>query len=288
MTEPPKPRDRSGYRAEDFEQVRSALLTVAVTLGSYMEDLTIVGGIVPALLIDLQGHEDDALHPGTNDLDIALALGLLDNERYAEVSDRLRAEGFEPDRNADGNHTLQRWRLGTLKVTIDFLIEPTGEETAQRIKKLQSDFGAVVTPGLGLAFEDRVQIKIDGATLSGEGVTRTVWVCGAAAFVALKALAFKGRAEPKDAFDLVYVLSRAPGGPAAIANHLHALTDQESVATAMNALDADFGAVGSLGPQRAARFQLSSSAPPDEVDNEAADALGHVADLLAYWRSADN
>lgn len=282
MTEPAKPRDRSGYRPEDVEQVKSALLTVAVTLGSYMDDLTIVGGLVPALLIDLQGEAGDNTHPGTNDLDVALAVGLLDDEQYAEISKRLRAEGFEPDTNSNGNPAPQRWRLGSLKVTIDFLIAPT-DGGAQRIKKLEPDFGAVVTPGLGLAFEDRVDVQLDGATLGGELVTRRVWVCGAAAFTVLKALAIEGRGEPKDAFDLVYVLRYVAGGSSAVADRLRTLRDQASVGAAIEVLARDFSEIGSLGPQRAAKFVLSHTAPRDEVDDEAADALGYVADLLDRW-----
>jgi hypothetical protein len=90
MPAPEKPRHRSGYGREEFELVTSACLTVAVTLGAYMDDVCIVGGLVPALLIDAGRHDDDhdQRHPGTNDLDIGLALALLDDERYAEISAR--------------------------------------------------------------------------------------------------------------------------------------------------------------------------------------------------------
>lgn len=45
MPNPEKPRHQSGYKGEDLEQVKSACLTVAVTLGAYMDDLCIVGGV---------------------------------------------------------------------------------------------------------------------------------------------------------------------------------------------------------------------------------------------------
>lgn len=47
-----KPRHRSGYGQDELEQVKAACLTVAVTLGAYLDDVCIVGGLVPALLID--------------------------------------------------------------------------------------------------------------------------------------------------------------------------------------------------------------------------------------------
>ena len=49
-----KPRHRSGYTTEETELVQSACLTVAATLGAYLEDVVIVGGLVPSLLIDSQ------------------------------------------------------------------------------------------------------------------------------------------------------------------------------------------------------------------------------------------
>lgn len=78
MAPPAKPRNRSGYSPEETEQVRSACLTVSVTLGALMDDLCIVGGLVPSLLIDHQIGPDPGtgeLHPGTNDLDVGLAIG---------------------------------------------------------------------------------------------------------------------------------------------------------------------------------------------------------------------
>lgn len=112
MPQPAKPRRRSGYSREDTEQVRSICLTIAVTLGDLMDDLCVVGGPVPALLIDqIAGPDPETgdLHPGTNDLDVGLAIALLDDEQYTEISKRLRQEGFEPDHNEFGGRTPQRW-----------------------------------------------------------------------------------------------------------------------------------------------------------------------------------
>lgn len=285
MPAPDKPRHRSGYDAEDFEQVGAACLTVAVTLGAYLDEVCIVGGLVPALLIDTtRGDDDDnERHPGTNDLDIGLALALLDDERYAEISARLRAEGFEPDTNANGNPTVQRWRLGDLKVTVDFLMAPAPDQDAKlRVQNLEPDFGALVTPGLELAFDEQVQIELDCHTLKGEPARRTVPVCGPAAFVVLKALAFGDRAEPKDAYDLVYVIRHTTGRGPAIADRLrvHAERHRSVVHRAITLLARDFDAPDALGPRRAAQF---SAADPSELDHSAADAHGFVDDFLRSW-----
>lgn len=282
-----KPRHRSGYAPAEFEQVKAACLTVALTLGAYLDDVCIVGGLVPALLIDAQRADDDERHPGTNDLDVGLALAVLDDQRYAEISARLRAEGFEPDTNDAGNPAVQRWRLGDLKVTVDFLMPPApGQDDRVRVHNLEGDFGALITPGLQLAFDERVDVELEGHALSGERARRTIPVCGPAAFVVLKALAFGDRAEPKDAYDLVYVIRLAPGGASSIAERLadHAKTDRAVVAKALTLLRRDFEHLDGPGPVRAASFTLLDSASPDERDEAIADAHGVADDLL---RAAD-
>lgn len=286
MPVPEKPRHRSGYGAEEFEQVKSACLTVAVTLGAYLDDVCIVGGLVPALLIDTTREDAgaDDRHPGTNDLDVGLALAVLDDQRYAEISARLRAEGFEPDTNDAGNQTVQRWRLGDLKVTVDFLIPPAPDQDERvRVQNLEGDFGALITPGLQLAFDERVDIELDGHTLQGERVRRTIPVCGPAAFVVLKALAFGDRGEPKDAYDLVYVIRHTPGRGRAIAGRLtgHAARHNTVVERALALLASDFDAPDGLGPRRAAEFAVARPASEEERDEASADAHGYVDDLLS-------
>ncbi len=281
-----KPRHRSGYTTEETELVQSACLTVAATLGAYLEDVVIVGGLVPSLLIDSQRagpNQADDNHPGTNDLDLGLSLAVLDDQRYTEISARLRAEGFEPDENASGNPTVQRWRRGDLKV--DFLMPPApGQDPARRVQNLEPDFGALVTRGLELAFNERVQVTIVGQTLAGEEATRAVPVCGCGAFIVLKALAFADRSEPKDAFDLIYVISGTPGGAAEIAAKLkeHTSTHQEIVEEAIGFLARDFETPEHLGPKRAADFGYVEG---DDLDAAAADAHGYVDDLIKAYVS---
>lgn len=289
MAPPRKPRHHSGYTSEELSQVRAACLTLAVTLGAYAKDVCLVGGIVPTLLVDNARVGDDLgeRHIGTNDLDVGLALGLLDDERYAEISARLRAEGFEPDRNTAGNQTVQRWRLGSLGVTIDFLIPPLPDHDGRvRVQNLEGDFGALVTPGLQLAFDESLSVELDGRTLKGERARRPVRVCGPAAFVVLKGLAFADRGEPKDAYDLVYVICHTSGRGEAIADRLtrHSKGHRAVVTRALDLLARDFDGPDGIGPRRAAEFTAIDPANREEVDDAAADAHGYVDDLLVRCR----
>jgi hypothetical protein len=286
----PKPRHKSGYRPEETEQVEAACLTIALTLGALMDDLCIVGGFVPSLLIDSRvGPDPDTgdLHVGTNDLDVALNIALLDDEQYTAISERLRQEGFEPDVNEQGNPTPQRWRLGELDVTVDFLLPPIpGAQKGGRIQPLEGDFAALIAPGAELAFGERIEVTVEGHTLGGEKAKREIPICGPGAFVVLKGLAFADRSEPKDAYDLVYVLRRWPDGVSNIAERLarHAAEHPELVRKALRCLARDFAEQESPGPKRVAAFE---GAEGEDLAAEEADAHGYVDDLLRACAERD-
>ena len=107
MTE--KPTTAAGYRREHLALVRATCLCIATKLGDLMDDLVVVGGLVPSLLVDQRsGEVGFERHAGTMDLDIGLTAALLDRGRYREISDRMRRSGFAQDVNDAGNPTRQR------------------------------------------------------------------------------------------------------------------------------------------------------------------------------------
>lgn len=279
----PKPRTLDGYGSGATEQVSMACLTIAVTLGSMMEDTRIVGGLAPSLLVGEAGDAEP--HVGTNDLDVGLAITLLDDDRYAEISVRLGQEGFAPDTNANGNPAVQRWIHRSGQVTVDFLIPPLpGGPDPGRVQHLDDRLGAIVVPGLEVAVDEPHTTVLRGSTPAGERAERAVTVCGPGAFTVLKALALAGRAEPKDAYDLVYVLQHWPGGAADVARRLdaHAGRHGAVVRRALGGLARDFADETSLGPRRAAAFFGHTGRRYDEA---VADALGYVDALLRHTGS---
>lgn len=275
---PEKPRTADGYRGEHLALVRATCLYIATKLGDLMDELVVVGGLVPSLLVDQErGEAGFERHAGTMDLDIGLTAALLDRGRYREISDRLRRSGFAQDENAAGNPTRQRWKIEAQgKVTIDFLIPPMSpEERGGSLRDLEPDFAAVVAPGLQLAFRDRVLISLSGETIAGEDATRNIWVCGAGAFVVLKALAFDFRGENKDAYDVFYVLRNYGASIEDVVERLRPLLDDENTIRAIEILQRDFLSDNGVGPRRVAEFQTGR---PDAAIQ--ADVVGFVGELL--------
>jgi hypothetical protein len=279
-----KPQTESGYAREDTELVVSATLTVATILGDLLDDLCVVGGLVPTLLIDVPaGAVAGDGHCGTNDLDVGLALAIFDDERYKEIAERLRRADFVHD-TRDGNPIVQRWRWGDLDVTIDFLIPPTEDaERGGQIKHLEGDFGAIIAPGLELAFDEREPVDLDGTTFEGDRARRSVPVCGPGAYTVLKSFALRLRRERKDAYDLDYVLARWSAGIGDIGGRLarHASSHEETVGAALGHLRDDYATIDHVGPRSCARFRETG-----DEDAAAADAQGRVADLLRACAAA--
>ncbi len=277
---PDKPLYAAEYRKEMAEHVRQTCLYVATKIGDLLDELVVVGGLVPSLLIP-EGSvpRGEEMHVGTMDLDLGLSLALLDAARYEELTARLRRAGFEPDTNEVGNPTSQRWKIARwdrFAATVDFVIPPSRhEDEGGKIRHIEKDFAAVITPGLHLAFQDRQRVPLVGSTIMGEKARRDIWVCGPGAFLVLKALAFGSRGENKDAYDLYYVIRNHGSGVVDVLTHLKPIQHDRETRKALQILRRDFSDPDGVGPRRVAQFLYM--APSDELQ---ADVAGFVRELL--------
>lgn len=278
-----KPATAAGYPSEFVDAVQSTCLYLATKLGDLDDDLVVVGGLVPTLLIPPQQLPARApQHVGTMDLDLGLEPAILDGARYRALVEQLEDAGFRPNRNENNNVQLQTWRIeGTRTITIDFLMPPfTPEARPGKIFPLQGEkLGAFVTPGLDLAFRDRERITLSGQTIRAEKATRGIWVCGPGAFVVLKALAFRQRGLNKDAYDLFYLTRYYGAGIGDVASRLRPLQDSEHCLQALKIIEQDFLDAEALGPCRAAEFLTGGR--DQNIQSDAAAVLSELLRLVA-------
>lgn len=274
-----KPRFASDYSSEQNELVRATCLYVATVLGDLTDEIVVVGGLVPSLLIDQSALSGGTpAHVGTMDLDLGFELAILREKRYREITARLRGAGFTPDRTDEGDIARQRWRatVGSSLVTIDFLIPPSNsDDKGGRLLNIEKDFAAIITPGLELAFMDRRRVSLSGLTIRGESASREIWVCGPGAFVVLKALAFLGRGENKDAYDLYYLVRNFGSNIEELAASLRPLMGNDFTKQALSVLHSDFREHDAIGPRRVADFLQGGQ--DDEIQ---ADVVGFITALL--------
>ena len=273
-----KPSTSDGYGTEPFGLVRRTCLYMATKLGDLLDEVVVVGGLVPYLLVDQENLPSGLQpHAGTMDLDLGLALAILNRDRYRELGRRLRDAGFEPEVNVQGNRKLQTWTVATPHpVSVDFLIPPTEQmDEGSALIHIESDLAAIVTPGLELAFEDRRWKELSGHIPSGAWATRIVPVCGPGAFTVLKALAFGNRAENKDAYDLFYVWNGI--GVPDVAESLAPLQPNTYIDNALSVIERDFCNHDGPGPIATAQFITQGL-----DDNVQADVVGHAQEFLRF------
>jgi hypothetical protein len=266
------------YTSEQTELIRAATLTAATILGDYMEDLAVVGGLVPSLLIPpttLPVGADP--HVGTMDLDLGLDLAILDGHRYEGIAERLRESGFTPDASEKGNEVRQRWTHSRNPLAkIEFLIPPVNAEAEPgKLQPLERGLAAFIIEGLEVAFHERISVRLDGITLFGETASRVIPVCNPGAFVVLKALAFRNRGKFKDAYDLYYMTRNYGSGTKDVAHFLGPLIDTPPGRRAVDILREDFLEERALGPMRVALFATGAEDAATQ-----ADVVGFMSELL--------
>ena len=271
-----KPNTTQGYQPEWTQRVHSTCLHLISYLGDLMDDTVVIGGLVPSLIVRQDSSAAFSRHVGTLDLDLGLTLAVLNEKRYQSLTDRLKTAGFAPDTTADGKITRQRWVRPSENVTVDFLIPPTkANEKGGTLRNIKQDFAAIIAPGLHLAFKNRVSIEMQGHTQAGERIQRRVWVCGAGAFIVLKALAFNNRGENKDAYDLYYLLRFYGQGLADLIQQFSPLQAEPEAVEALAILKRDFTNLSALGACRAAEFLFGR-----RDEDTQADVAGLVREFL--------
>jgi hypothetical protein len=87
-----EPRSASEYTDRISAAVRSVLVEIGQTLGSYRGKFAVIGGAFPWLLLE----ESEMKDVGTADIDLSLdAEALAEDEQYAELVVSLREQGYE-------------------------------------------------------------------------------------------------------------------------------------------------------------------------------------------------
>ncbi len=223
-----------GHRIDDYNPATSALLrTEAVRLlrglGFMAEHLTLIGGIVPGMLVlDPAGSH---AHIGTSDLDLCLSVALAEGRtgQYEVAESALRDLGFVPaalDGSARILYPAWRWRRESdgVPVVVEFLCPLTGDRPAGHVvgeqqlatTSLGERLGALVLTDGALISHDRVEVDTTVVLDDGE-LTYPLPVAGYASFLATKATALQRRNKRKDAYDVVWLLEAHPDGPEGVA-----------------------------------------------------------------------
>lgn len=236
------PRSRQARAAAE-----QALVRVVHHYGARPE-FVVLGGLVPELLCSGSAFQ----HAGTTDVDVQvnleIACGAVNTARLEHAL--LNAE-FQPD-----SESIWRWRNvgpgGTAVVKFELLadLDSAGAEATVRFEACDR-LGAANLRGTGYATRD-VDVRRLTARIGGDKCTVEVNVTGLAGFLLAKLAAARSRRQPKDWYDIAFVLQHNDtGGPEAAAMAVLQKFGGETRAfrTALDDLLANFADQHAQGPQ---------------------------------------
>ena len=243
---------RIDYSAETVSAARSVLLELTHLLGEYRNQIVVVGGWVPELLLP----DSPMPHVGSLDVDLALDHRSLEDAHYQTLKALLARRGYRQDeRQPFIFHRAVPTATGNLDVQVDLLAgEYEGTGQSHRTQEFQ-DARARKARGCDLAFELYSEITIRG-TLPGGGQDQgTIRVAGIVPFLVMKGMALADRIKEKDAWDIYYCVHEYPGGPDALVHEFRRQATNRLVQEGLRKIAEKFGSPGHVGPKWAADFE---------------------------------
>ena len=269
---------RADYPTDAVAAAKSVLVELVHILGEYRDDMVIVGGWVPPLLMP-----DSNGHVGSTDVDIVLNHLAEHDGVYARISESLTANKYiqddsQPfiwykDVSLDGD---------SVTVEVDFLAGVYGGRSTRHRTQQVQDLKPRKARGADLLIPDgTVERQVEGRLPGGALDTVTVRVAGVAPYLVMKCAALESRIKEKDAYDIWFVLANYPGGSAAIVSEFIPFADHGLVQEAMLVLDSKFNSPTHFGPVSVAMFLELSG---DDALIAQRDAYERVQSVLAGLR----
>lgn len=263
------------YSADQVEAARSVLLELVHLLGEYRDDIVVVGGWVPQLILPV----GPGLHVGSIDVDLALNHRTLRDAGYASIQALLLRRGYEQDpRQPFIFHRTVVVNGNAIKVEVDFLAgEYQGTGRSHRTQPVH-DGRARKARGCDLAFDLYVETEIEGELPEGGRDQARVRVSSVVAFLVMKGMALHDRLKEKDAWDLYFTLTNYPGGLDTLAEQIRPHLSHGLVQEGLHKIASKFASIHHMGPKFVADFEDLQD--PEERAARVRDAFERAGYLL--------
>ena len=266
---------RRDYGAEAVAAAKSVLVELLQVLGEFRDQIVVVGGWVPGLLLA------DAREPhiGTLDIDLALDFQRLPEASYATLLRALTSRGYRQD-------PRQPFRLfrqvpvpdrPPIVVEVDLLAgEYGGTGPGHRTQPVQ-DARARKARGCDLVFSNPHTVTIEGELPGGGRLSVAGRVAALVPWLVMKGMALADRLKEKDAYDIYYAVHVYPAGPARLAEEFRPHLGHPLVREGLEKIRAKFRSPEDAGPRWTADFL-------GETDPEARAILQRrVYEEIATW-----
>lgn len=272
-----EPQSANDYDDRTSEAVRSVLVEIGQTLGSFRGKFAVIGGSVPWLLLE----DSEMRHVGTLDIDISLdGKALAAGDAYVDLVDALRGQGYAA---RDALKYFQMVRTVAAKddgppidVIIDFL-RPYDVELDKHRPALTTEFATQRASGADLAHIFYKMVAIEGTMPKGGTNRVMIAVASIPALLAMKGFALEGRYKQKDAYDVYFSIRNYPGGIEELVTDCRPLLEHESGRTGFAHIVEKFADPDGYGPTCVRHFvEGSDILDGRDLDEWQQDAFGQV------------
>lgn len=262
------------YSLEQVKAVRSVLVELMLTLGQYREHLVLIGGWVPALLIQNPSRP----HVGSIDVDLAVDHGKLDEPGYSTIRQLMLQRGYDQD---EMQPFVFRRQVRELVVEVGMMADEYGGTGSRRRHQRVADTHLRKARGCDIAFDDPRVIVIEDQLPEGGRDQVEVPVASVAAFICMKGMALDGRLKEKDAWDIYFCVREYPGGVQALAEHLREKIGHGLVREALEKISRHFETPDHRGPRHVADFEgIDEEQTREIVQRDAYQRVKRICDIL--------
>jgi hypothetical protein len=203
-------KERIDYTEAAVAAAKSVLIELTHILGEYHEDIVLVGGWIPELLIP----ESPERHVGSIDVDLALNHQELTEAGYRKIREILRQHGYFQDTQQP---FIFRKKVREHVVQVDFLAGEYGGTGKGHRTQNALDMRPRKARGCDLAFQVQPEtVVLRGRLPDGAADEVRVRIASVVPFLVMKGMALEDRRNPKDAYDIYFVIQNYPGGVDAV------------------------------------------------------------------------
>lgn len=243
---------RKDYPEHAVEAARSVLLELAHLFRSHGDDIVVVGGWVPELLLS----SEKAPHIGSTDIDLALDHRALQEPRYRSLLAMLTERGYrQSDNQPFIFHRSVKVGQREVIVQVDFLAgEYAGTRKSHRTQEFE-DMRARKARGCDLVFEMNTEVEIQGTLPEGGKDQAAIRVASVVPFIVMKGMALADRLKEKDAWDIYYCLQHFPGGVEALVEMIRPHISHGLVREGLEKIAEKFASPEHVGPKFVADFE---------------------------------
>jgi hypothetical protein len=267
---------KTHYGKREVDAANRVLVELVQILGEYREHMVLVGGWTPYFLFG-------GSHTGSTDIDIALELQEITNEKYETIRQNLEKRGYR-----QGPQPFQFLREivsdagGPILVEVDFLAgEYGGTGKSRRHQEVQGNLKARKTRGCELALKYNTPITIEGLMPDGAANSVQINLCDVAPFIVMKGMALSGRLKEKDAWDIYFCLKKFAGGVRALAEEFKPIIQNELVVEGLRKIRSKFRDIDSLGPALVADFEeVAEAGARSQIKRDAFEQVDTLLTIL--------